>query len=38
LAERARGYLEQLPPLRAEAQLRLSAAITARLLSSLRDA
>jgi len=38
VAERARNYLEQLPPPRAESQLRLSTAITARLLSSLRDA
>lgn len=37
LAERARGYLEQLAPPRAETQLRLSSSITARLLSSLRE-
>ncbi|HEX5591717.1 MAG TPA: DICT sensory domain-containing protein [Solirubrobacterales bacterium] len=37
VAERGRGYLEQLPPPRAETQLGLSSAITARLLSSLRD-
>lgn len=37
VAERAREYLEQLAPPRAEAQLRLSSAITARLLSSLRE-
>jgi MerR family transcriptional regulator, light-induced transcriptional regulator len=38
VAERARGYLEQLPPPRPESQLRLSTAITARLLSSLPNA
>jgi DICT domain-containing protein len=37
VAERARGHLEQLAPPRAEAQLRLSSSITARLLASLRD-
>lgn len=37
VAERARGYLEQLAPPTAESQLRLSGAITARLLSSLRE-
>jgi MerR family transcriptional regulator, light-induced transcriptional regulator len=37
LAEQARGYLEQLSPPREETQLRLSSAITARLLSSLRE-
>jgi DICT domain-containing protein len=37
LAERARAYLEQLAPPRPEGQLRLSGAITARLLSSLLD-
>jgi DICT domain-containing protein len=37
VAERARGYLQQLTPPRAESQLRLSSAITARLLSSLRE-
>lgn len=37
VAEHGRGYLEQLPPPRAETQLCLSSAITARLLSSLRD-
>jgi DICT domain-containing protein len=37
VAERARGYLEQLAPPAAEAQLRLSSAITARLLASLRE-
>jgi len=37
VAEHGRGYLEQLPPPRAETQLGLSSAITARLLSSLRD-
>lgn len=37
VAEKARAYLEQLAPPRAEAQLRLSSAITARLLSSLRE-
>jgi DICT domain-containing protein len=36
VAERARGHLEGLAPPRAENQLRLSGAITARLLSSLR--
>ncbi|HET7455945.1 MAG TPA: DICT sensory domain-containing protein [Solirubrobacterales bacterium] len=35
VAERSRGYLEQLAPPRAESQLRLSSSITARLLSSL---
>lgn len=35
VAERARAYLEQLAPPRPESQLRLSSAITARLLSSL---
>lgn len=38
VAERARTYLEGLAPPRPEAQLRLSSAITARLLSSLREA
>jgi DICT domain-containing protein len=37
VAERARGYLEQLAPPRPETQLRLSSSITARLLSSLRE-
>jgi MerR family transcriptional regulator, light-induced transcriptional regulator len=37
LAEQARSYLGQLAPPRAEAQLRLSSSITARLLSSLRE-
>lgn len=37
VAEHARSYLEQLPPPRAESQLRLSSAITARLLASLRE-
>jgi DICT domain-containing protein len=37
VAGQARGYLEQLAPPAAESQLRLSAAITARLLSSLRE-
>jgi MerR family transcriptional regulator, light-induced transcriptional regulator len=37
LAKRARGYLEQLAPPRAETQLRLSSSITARLLASLRE-
>jgi DICT domain-containing protein len=37
LAEQARGHLEGLAPPRPEAQLRLSSAITARLLSALRD-
>jgi DICT domain-containing protein len=36
VAARARGYVEELAPARAESQLRLSSAITARLLSSLR--
>lgn len=36
VAEQARGYLEQLAPPATEAQLRLSGAITARLLASLR--
>lgn len=36
LAEGTRKYLEQLPPARPEAQLRLSSAITSRLLSALR--
>jgi MerR family transcriptional regulator, light-induced transcriptional regulator len=36
LAERARSYLERLAPPRPETQLRLSGAITARLLASLR--
>ena len=37
VGERARSYLEQLAPPRAEAQLRLSSAITARLLAALRE-
>jgi len=37
VAEQAREYLEQLPPPAPESQLRLSGAITARLLSSLRE-
>jgi hypothetical protein len=37
VAEQARGHLEQLAPPAAESQLRLSGAITARLLSSLRE-
>jgi DICT domain-containing protein len=37
VAERSRGYLEQLAPPRAETQLRLSSSITARLLASLRE-
>jgi hypothetical protein len=37
VAERSRAYLEQLAPPRAESQLRLSSAITARLLASLRE-
>ncbi|MGN6203126.1 MAG: DICT sensory domain-containing protein [Solirubrobacterales bacterium] len=37
LAEQAREYMEQLPPPRAETQLRLSSSITARLLASLRE-
>ncbi|HEV2858647.1 MAG TPA: DICT sensory domain-containing protein [Solirubrobacterales bacterium] len=37
VAERSRAYLEQLAPPRAENQLRLSSAITARLLASLRE-
>jgi len=37
VAERAGGYLEQVPPPRAESQLRLSSAITARLLASLHE-
>jgi DNA-binding transcriptional MerR regulator len=37
VAEQARGYLEQLAPPAAESQLRLSGAITARLLSSLGE-
>lgn len=38
IAERARGYLEELAPPRPETQLRLSSAITARLLSALQKA
>jgi DICT domain-containing protein len=38
IAERARGYLEELAPPRPETQLRLSGAITARLLSALEKA
>jgi hypothetical protein len=38
VGERARGALEQLAPPRPEAQLRLSGAITARLLAALRGA
>jgi DICT domain-containing protein len=38
VAEKARRYLEQLAPPRAETQLRLSGAITARLLASLHEA
>jgi hypothetical protein len=37
VAEKSRGYLEQLAPPRAESQLRLSSSITARLLASLRE-
>jgi MerR family transcriptional regulator, light-induced transcriptional regulator len=37
VAERARAYVERLAPPGAESQLRLSSAITARLLSSLRE-
>lgn len=37
VGERARSYLEQLVPPRAETQLRLSSAITSRLLAALRD-
>jgi DICT domain-containing protein len=37
VAERSRGYLEQLAPPRAETQLRLSSSITARLLAALRE-
>jgi MerR family transcriptional regulator, light-induced transcriptional regulator len=37
VAGQARGYLEHLAPPAAESQLRLSAAITARLLASLRE-
>jgi hypothetical protein len=37
VAEQARAHLEQLAPPAPESQLRLSGAITARLLSSLRE-
>ncbi len=37
LAKRARAYLEKVAPARAETQLRLSSAVTARLLSALRE-
>lgn len=37
VAERARAHLEGLAPPRSEPQLRLSSAITARLLSALRE-